>query len=499
MEAQPLATTADAVQSAGEDEEHAPKHKVPLMADLEKPSMEPLSLASASSTWKEEDHEHEQRLKMAKGEMREVKEENQRLKRCLDEMMRDYESLKRQFHDMSTINNEAAEEVEDMVSLTLGRSSTDQNKNTCPETKPDLQNIQSPADSEQGKEEDAGQTWPPGKVLKGLAAPPAGEDEVSQQNPPKKTRVCVRARCDTPTLNDGCHWRKYGQKIAKGNPCPRAYYRCTGAPSCPVRKQVQRSVDDISILITTYEGTHNHPLPVSAMAMASTTSAAASMLLSGASTSTSRPGLNPSAIGTASANLHGMNMYTNSKQFYLSNSSMLSSSLNHPTITLDLTSNPPSASSSSSSSSFHKIPSTYPPKYPFTSLDFGSWNTNINKNVLGMSSDLAKQFPPHSNIYQACLQQFAKPSTPPPLPLPDTIAAATKAITSDPSFQSALAAALSSIIGGGNGGEAVQAMSSYVQAAQGQGSMGFQAAPSLTYSTSKSPSSPGDSRDDDTK
>ena len=261
---------------------------------------------------------------------------------------------------------------------------------------------------------------------------------------------------------------------------------------------MQRSVDDISILITTYEGTHNHPLPVSAMAMASTTSAAASMLLSGASTSTSRPGLNPSAIGTASANLHGMNMYTNSKQFYLSNSSMLSSSLNHPTITLDLTSNPPSASSSSSSS-FHKIPSTYPPKYPFTSLDFGSWNTNTNKNVLGMSSDLAKQFPPHSNIYQACLQQFAKPSTPPPPPLSDTIAAATKAITSDPSFQSALAAALSSIIGGGNGGEAVQAMSSYVQAAQGQGSMGFQAAPSLTYSTSKSPSSPGDSRDDDTK
>ncbi|CAI0379049.1 unnamed protein product [Linum tenue] len=89
--------------------------------------------------------------------------------------------------------------------------------------------------------------------------------------PIREPRVVVQTLSEVDILDDGYRWRKYGQKVVRGNPNPRSYYKCTNV-GCPVRKHVERASHDPKAVITTYEGKHNHDVPA---AKNSSTAAAA--------------------------------------------------------------------------------------------------------------------------------------------------------------------------------------------------------------------------------
>ncbi|KAG1367969.1 putative WRKY transcription factor 42 [Cocos nucifera] len=273
------------------------------------------------------------------------------------------------------------------------------------------------------------QSWIPNKAAD--LSPSNTSDQQAQEATMRKARVSVRARSEAPTITDGCQWRKYGQKMAKGNPCPRAYYRCTMAAGCPV----QRCAEDRSVLMTTYEGNHNHPLPPAAMAMASTTSAAANTLLCGSMSITD---------GLVNSNFLARTMLPCS-----SSVAAISASAPFPTVTLDLTHTP--------SVPFRR-PST-PLQVPFPNgaapglgstpvptslpLDFGRTLFNQAK-FSGVQMAPAGSDGPQLSHPKL---ESVRPSS-----LADTVSAATAAIAADPNFTAVVAAAITSIIGGGGGG-----------------------------------------------
>ncbi|KAG6400683.1 hypothetical protein SASPL_137525 [Salvia splendens] len=69
----------------------------------------------------------------------------------------------------------------------------------------------------------------------------------------RKPRFAFQTRSQVDILDDGYRWRKYGQKAVKNNKFP-------SREGCSVKKQVQRLSRDESIVVTTYEGNHNHPV-----------------------------------------------------------------------------------------------------------------------------------------------------------------------------------------------------------------------------------------------
>ncbi|CAA7410121.1 unnamed protein product [Spirodela intermedia] len=84
-----------------------------------------------------------------------------------------------------------------------------------------------------------------------------GKGAGSGKKPPRP-RFAFQTKSAVDLLDDGYRWRKYGQKAVKNSAHPRSYFRCTHH-TCEVKKQVQRLSTDASIVVTTYEGIHNHP------------------------------------------------------------------------------------------------------------------------------------------------------------------------------------------------------------------------------------------------
>jgi len=84
--------------------------------------------------------------------------------------------------------------------------------------------------------------------------PPAAK---KGQKRARQPRFAFLTKSEIDHLEDGYRWRKYGQKAVKNSPFPRSYYRCTNG-KCTVKKRVERSSADPSVVITTYEGQHCH-------------------------------------------------------------------------------------------------------------------------------------------------------------------------------------------------------------------------------------------------
>ncbi|KAF0915491.1 hypothetical protein E2562_036534 [Oryza meyeriana var. granulata] len=87
-----------------------------------------------------------------------------------------------------------------------------------------------------------------------------GADGEARQRVVRKPKIILQTPSEVDLLDDGYRWRKYGQKVVKGNLRPRSYYKCT-ADGCNVRKQIERASADPKCVLTTYTGRHSHDPP----------------------------------------------------------------------------------------------------------------------------------------------------------------------------------------------------------------------------------------------
>ncbi|XP_057968943.1 WRKY transcription factor 71 [Malania oleifera] len=167
----------------------------------------------------------------------------------------------------------AGGEVVDWVSLLSATNINYSNINTShgdqrpPADSPTVSPIAAPGDSNNNNNNNKGELGDDHRqVMNGgggitTAATAGNKDRSLRSGRAKKgipPRIAFHTRSDDDVLDDGYKWRKYGQKSVKNSDHPRSYYRCTHH-TCNVKKQIQRLSKETSIVVTTYEGIHNHP------------------------------------------------------------------------------------------------------------------------------------------------------------------------------------------------------------------------------------------------
>ncbi|KAG8659848.1 hypothetical protein MANES_02G085100v8 [Manihot esculenta] len=172
----------------------------------------------------------------------------------------DYNTLSRAFC-MPAIcsSSEVISPIQAYFSREIGApAGADENTST-----PDSSSISSPSNDAATQQGAAGKSKEKQQPKEYEDAKENSNNKVKKKKKEKKereARFAFLTKSEIDHLEDGYRWRKYGQKAVKNSPYPRSYYRCT-SQKCTVKKRVERSFQDPSMVITTYEGKHNHQCP----------------------------------------------------------------------------------------------------------------------------------------------------------------------------------------------------------------------------------------------